>query len=96
MFFIERSFFKVIVLTGMATAQVSRARVSQDGELETDTGSDELVDHFWQTSLGNFRFTIEDLPQYLQYIYQLLNVKTKTDKVNCQFNKIFHHILGNS
>lgn len=66
----------IISISGTAKAEVSKAKVAHDGEPEeNDAGSDDLLDQqLWQTSLGKFRFTIEDLPQYLQYIYQLLNV----------------------
>lgn len=32
------------------------------------------LDDFWHTSVGKFRFTIEELPEYLQYIHKLLKV----------------------
>lgn len=32
------------------------------------------MEDFWQTSVGKFRFTIDELPQQLQYIHQLLKV----------------------
>lgn len=63
-------------IVGTATAQVSRAQIGgADGEPSCELTGEELTD-YWHTSLGKFRFTIEDLPQYLQYIYQLLNVRT--------------------
>lgn len=43
-----------------------------DEPVESDAGDD--MENFWQTSLGKFKFTIEDLPQPLQYIYHILKV----------------------
>lgn len=64
-------FFNIL---GTATAHVSKPHIGGvDGETSCEPGGEELLD-YWHTSLGKFRFTIEDLPQYLQYIYQLLNV----------------------
>lgn len=45
-----------------------------DSELSDD------LDHFWQTSVGKFKFCIEDLSQPLQYIHQLLQELSKVDK----------------
>lgn len=36
---------------------------------EVDDGDD-----FWHTSVGKFKFSLDSLPQPLQYIYQLLKV----------------------
>lgn len=43
-----------------------------DEPIESDTGDD--LDNFWQTSVGKFKFSVDDLPQPLQYIYQILKV----------------------
>lgn len=34
--------------------------------------SDDITDNFWHTSVGKFNFSLDTLPQPLQYIYQLL------------------------
>lgn len=44
----------------------------EDLPCETDINYD--LSNLWQTSLEKFQFAIEKLPQYLQYIYQLLSV----------------------
>lgn len=41
-------------------------------EDETPVESIENEDDFWHTSVGKFKFTLDSLPQSLQYIYQLL------------------------
>lgn len=41
---------------------------------QTIDSGDEDMEDFWQTSVGKFRFTIDELPQQLQYIHQLLKV----------------------
>lgn len=35
---------------------------------------DEDGDDYWHTSVGKFKFTLDQLPQTLQYIHQLLTV----------------------
>lgn len=35
---------------------------------------DENGDDYWHTSVGKFKFTLDQLPQTLQYIHQLLTV----------------------
>lgn len=37
-------------------------------------------DDFWHTSVGKFKFTIDNLPQSLQYIHQLLKEIPTIDK----------------
>lgn len=34
--------------------------------------SEDVTDNFWHTSVGKFNFSLDTLPQPLQYIYQLL------------------------
>lgn len=38
--------------------------------------NDESGDDYWHTSVGKFKFTLDQLPQTLQYIHQLLTVNT--------------------
>ncbi|XP_012272273.1 protein unc-79 homolog [Orussus abietinus] len=68
--------------TDVATATVSVTRANLIGEndqLLTISPENEL-DDFWHTSVGKFRFTIEDLPEQLQYIHKLLKEITNIDK----------------
>lgn len=62
--------------TGAATAQAAKPQVigENDELMESDPG--ENLENFWHTSLGKFKFCVEDLPQPLQYIYQILRVST--------------------
>lgn len=43
---------------------------------EVDDGDD-----FWHTSVGKFKFSLDSLPQPLQYIYQLLKVHIKNPSI---------------
>jgi hypothetical protein len=49
-----------------------------DEPVEPEPGED--LDNFWQTSVGKFKFCVDDLPQPLQYIHQLLQELPKVDK----------------
>ncbi|CAG9855370.1 unnamed protein product [Phyllotreta striolata] len=64
----------------MAKAQIIKAKVigENDEPVETDSGDD--IDNFWQTSVGKFKFSVDELPQPLQYIHQLLQELSKVDK----------------
>lgn len=51
----------------------SQQEIGEDDEpIDSDAGDD--LENFWHTSLGKFKFCIDDLPQPLQYIYQILKV----------------------
>lgn len=39
-----------------------------------EPGPDEDLENFWHTSMGKFKFAVADLPEQLQYIYELLMV----------------------
>lgn len=69
--------------TASATAQVAKPQLintKTESELnETfdesenlDDEAEEDGDDFWYTSVGKFKFTLDTLPQPLQYIHQLL------------------------
>ncbi|XP_063709308.1 protein unc-79 homolog isoform X4 [Culicoides brevitarsis] len=67
-----------------ATASVARPQIIGDSA-ETIDGvpeDEELEDgeEFWQTSVGRFKFSIDQLPQPLQYIHQLLTEISNIDK----------------
>ncbi|XP_055852716.1 protein unc-79 homolog isoform X5 [Episyrphus balteatus] len=63
-----------------ATVQVAKAAIvgsSEDVDLNgsvTDENGDDIEDgdDFWHTSVGKFKFSLDSLPQTLQYIHQLL------------------------
>ncbi|RZB38818.1 unc-79 -like [Asbolus verrucosus] len=63
-----------------ATVQVAKPQVigENDEPIEPEPGDD--LDNFWQTSVGKFKFCVDDLPQPLQYIHQLLQELSKVDK----------------
>lgn len=70
--------FNIFVLA-TATASVAKPQIIGDSA-ETIDGvpeDEELEDgeEFWQTSVGRFKFAIDQLPQPLQYIHQLLTVR---------------------
>ena len=57
-----------------ATAHIAAATLV-DGEGETPGGkAEESGKDFWTTSVGKFKFCIEELPPALQFTYQLLKV----------------------
>ena len=35
--------------------------------------------NFWQTSIGNFKFSLDELPQHLQLIFNLVHVSLNRD-----------------
>lgn len=57
-----------------ATVQVSKPNVVGENDGPVEPGPDDDLSDFWHTSVGKFRFTIDELPQHLQYIHQLLQV----------------------
>ncbi|XP_076284317.1 UNC-79 domain-containing protein isoform X2 [Lasioglossum baleicum] len=68
--------------TDVATATVSVAKPRLIGENDQPLNlspENEDVD-FWHTSVGKFRFKIEDLPEQLQYIHKLLKEIMTIDK----------------
>ncbi|XP_054738511.1 protein unc-79 homolog [Anastrepha obliqua] len=44
----------------------------ENGSVSDDEEDEEDGEDFWHTSVGKFKFTLEQLPQTLQYIHQLL------------------------
>ncbi|XP_011183939.2 protein unc-79 homolog isoform X2 [Zeugodacus cucurbitae] len=46
--------------------------VGENGSVSDDEEDEEEGEDFWHTSVGKFKFTLEQLPQTLQYIHQLL------------------------
>ncbi|KAG8292810.1 Protein unc-79 [Homalodisca vitripennis] len=67
--------------TDVATAKVQVARPNLVGENDQPVDApEEDMDDFWHTSVGKFRFTIEELPHQLQYIHTLLKELPKTEE----------------
>uniref|UniRef100_A0A182N8V5 Protein unc-79 homolog n=1 Tax=Anopheles dirus TaxID=7168 RepID=A0A182N8V5_9DIPT len=77
----------------VATATVQIARPTVIGESSSEGGgldSDNLEgshpfdgdEEFWHTSVGKFKFSIDALPQSLQFIYQLLKEIPNIDKAD--------------
>jgi len=46
----------------------------ENGSGSEEDEEEEDSDDFWHTSVGKFKFTLDTLPQPLQYIHQLLTV----------------------
>ncbi|XP_017885375.1 protein unc-79 homolog isoform X4 [Ceratina calcarata] len=55
-----------------ATVSVAKARLIGEDDEPLNLSPENEADDFWHTSVGKFRFTIEDLPEQLQYIHKLL------------------------
>ena len=77
----------ISIFSATATVRIARPTVVGDSceDLEGTTGTDghcelDNGDHFWHTSVGKFKFYIENLPQSLQYIHQLLKEIPTIDK----------------
>jgi hypothetical protein len=62
--------------------QVAKPQIVGEGDNgeEADASCDEDGDDFWHTSVGKFKFSIDALPQPLQYIHQLLIELPNVDK----------------
>lgn len=48
--------------------------IGENGSGSEEDEEEEDSDDFWHTSVGKFKFTLDQLPQPLQYIHQLLTV----------------------
>lgn len=57
-----------------ATAKVARPTLVGENDQPIDPGPEEEWDDFWHTSVGKFRFSLDELPQHLQLIHELLKV----------------------
>ncbi|XP_043278465.1 protein unc-79 homolog isoform X2 [Venturia canescens] len=66
----------------VATATVSIAKPHLIGENDqpVSLSPENELDDFWHTTVGKFRFVIEDLPEQLQYIHKLLKEIMTVDK----------------
>lgn len=86
---------KVYRSIASATAQVMKPQLINENDEPIESGPDEDLENFWHTSLGKFKFAIADLPEQLQYIYELLMVYIKFSYLRKSF-LIIYFVLGNS
>ncbi|XP_050556133.1 protein unc-79 homolog isoform X14 [Spodoptera frugiperda] len=70
-----------------ATADVSTPNLLGDHENMAESVEDDMT-NFWPTSAGKFHFCIEELPQELQYIHQLLQELKSTSRPD-----VLYHLL---
>ncbi|KAG7202977.1 hypothetical protein KM043_010111 [Ampulex compressa] len=63
-----------------ATVSVAKPRLIGENDQPLNLSPENELDDFWHTSVGKFRFTIEDLPEQLQYIHKLLKEIMTIDK----------------
>ncbi|XP_073959637.1 protein unc-79 homolog, partial [Choristoneura fumiferana] len=70
-----------------ATADVSTPNLLGDHEAMAESVDDDMT-NFWPTSAGKFHFCIDELPQELQYIHQLLQELKNTSHPN-----VLYHLL---
>ncbi|XP_075984976.1 UNC-79 domain-containing protein isoform X3 [Anticarsia gemmatalis] len=70
-----------------ATADVSTPNLLGDHEAMAESVEDDMT-NFWPTSAGKFHFCIEELPQELQYIHQLLQELKSTSRPD-----VLYHLL---
>ncbi|CAL7949507.1 unnamed protein product [Xylocopa violacea] len=63
-----------------ATVSVAKPRLIGENDQPLNLSPENEADDFWHTSVGKFRFNIEDLPEQLQYIHKLLKEIMTIDK----------------
>ncbi|XP_041983202.1 protein unc-79 homolog [Aricia agestis] len=73
--------------TDVATATANVSTPNLVGENEADSVEDDMT-NFWPTSAGKFHFCVDELPQELQYIHQLLQEIKNTKRPD-----ILYHLL---
>lgn len=66
---------KIILAT--ATVSVAKPHLIGENDQPLNCSPENELDDFWQTSVGKFRFSIDELPEQLQYIHKLLKVIIK-------------------
>jgi hypothetical protein len=81
-----------------ATVQIAKPSIvgaEQDSAENVNLSSDDSSDgDFWHTSVGKFKFCIEQLPQTLQFIHQLLTELPSIDKPEILYECEFHLFLN--
>ncbi|XP_039759804.1 protein unc-79 homolog isoform X2 [Pararge aegeria] len=73
--------------TDVATATANVSTPNLLGQNEGESVDDDMT-NFWPTSAGKFHFCIEELPQELQYIHQLLQELKNTKRPD-----VLYHLL---
>ncbi|XP_052119474.1 protein unc-79 homolog isoform X4 [Frankliniella occidentalis] len=73
---------------GNATSSVTKAAIGGENEELIDSEGDEDQENVWVTSQGKFHFSLDALPQHLQFIHQLLKEVTRTEEPD-----ILYHML---
>ncbi|XP_024935950.1 protein unc-79 homolog isoform X3 [Cephus cinctus] len=63
-----------------ATVNVEKPHLIGENDQPVNLSPENELDDFWHTSVGKFRFVIEDLPEQLQYIHKLLKEIISVDK----------------
>ena len=63
-----------LFVSATATVSVAKPRLIGENDQPLNLSPENETDDFWHTSVGKFRFNIEDLPEQLQYIHKLLKV----------------------
>lgn len=59
---------------GVGNGSTGGACGLENGSLSDEEEEEEDGEDFWHTSVGKFKFSLDQLPQSLQYIHQLLTV----------------------
>lgn len=96
---VETAMAQAVTLTdtdvGLATCKVVTATLVDEHDQKIQGGAAAPEVTFWHTSLGKFRFTLEELPTQLQLIYALMLVSTKWNgSISGTFNEaitVFFH-----
>lgn len=57
-----------------ATSVVTKPQSMNESDEPTEPGPDDDLANFWHTSIGKFKVVVEDLPEYLQYLYEQFRV----------------------
>ncbi|XP_069685618.1 protein unc-79 homolog isoform X4 [Periplaneta americana] len=65
---------------GTAKVKVDRPTLVGENDQPIDPGPEDDLDDFWHTSAGKFRFAIDELPQHLQLIHELLKELPNVDE----------------
>ncbi|KAK0097709.1 hypothetical protein PV326_014335 [Microctonus aethiopoides] len=63
-----------------ATVNIDKPNIIGENDEPISPTMENELDDFWHTSVGKFRFNIDDLPEQLQYIHKLLKEIMTVDK----------------
>lgn len=74
-FFVLFNYYIIYKFCNVGKDAANKNKLQTHVNDEYSNGKEDLNrDDFWQTSIGELQFTIEELPEQLQYIYKLLKV----------------------